>query len=87
MLSQTTENCKPLNSMCSNCVKLGNDCKGTTCQTWTGCVYKKPARKMSELCTGRYSDPVGAGFLDGPPKNGTFFGFSAGNNILSPTAM
>ena len=32
-----------LNRMCSNCLKLGNDCKGTTCQTWTGCVFKAVA--------------------------------------------
>lgn len=30
-----------LNSMCSTCAKLGSGCKGTTCQTWTGCVYYK----------------------------------------------
>ena len=29
-----------LNHMCSNCLKLGKECKGTTCQTWTGCVFK-----------------------------------------------
>lgn len=30
-----------LNSMCENCACLGNTCNGTTCQTWTGCVYRK----------------------------------------------
>lgn len=29
-----------LNRMCSNCLKLGKGCNGTTCQTWTGCVYR-----------------------------------------------
>lgn len=29
-----------LNSMCFNCTRCGNDCNGTTCQTWTGCIYK-----------------------------------------------
>jgi len=29
-----------INNMCTNCSKLGNDCKGTTCQTWTDCIYK-----------------------------------------------
>lgn len=29
-----------INRMCANCLKLGNDCKGTTCQAWTGCVYR-----------------------------------------------
>lgn len=32
-----------LNRMCANCLNLGNGCKGTTCQTWTGCVFKKTA--------------------------------------------
>ena len=30
-----------LNSMCENCACLGESCKGTTCQTWTGCVYRR----------------------------------------------
>lgn len=30
-----------LNTMCLTCKKLGTDCKGTTCQTWTGCAMKK----------------------------------------------
>lgn len=29
-----------INSMCDNCSRIGNDCNGTTCQTWTGCIYK-----------------------------------------------
>lgn len=29
-----------MNRMCADCLKLGNDCKDTTCQTWTGCVYR-----------------------------------------------
>ena len=29
-----------MNRMCADCLKLGNDCKGTTCQTLTGCVYR-----------------------------------------------
>lgn len=29
-----------LNTMCLTCKKLGTDCKGTTCQTWTGCAMK-----------------------------------------------
>lgn len=28
------------NLMCLNCSKLNKTCKGTTCQTWTGCVIK-----------------------------------------------
>lgn len=29
-----------LNPMCLTCKKLSTDCKGTTCQTWTGCAMK-----------------------------------------------
>lgn len=29
-----------MNSMCADCLKRGNGCNGTTCQTWTGCVYR-----------------------------------------------
>lgn len=29
------------NRMCANCAELGKTCKGTTCKTWTGCVYYK----------------------------------------------
>lgn len=29
-----------INRMCLTCSKLGNGCKGATCQTWTGCIYK-----------------------------------------------
>lgn len=32
---------KKLNSMCETCARLNRDCEGTTCQTWTGCVYHK----------------------------------------------
>ena len=34
-----------MNRMCADCLKLGNGCKGTTCQTWTGCVFKVTATK------------------------------------------
>lgn len=30
-----------LNKMCETCARLGNDCKGTTCQDWTGCVSRQ----------------------------------------------
>jgi hypothetical protein len=45
-----------VNPMCKNCMKLGDDCNGTTCQTWTGCTHKVTARRMSELYTAHYSD-------------------------------
>ena len=30
-----------LNTMCFDCLERGKSCNGTTCQTWTGCVYRK----------------------------------------------
>lgn len=30
-----------LNVMCLDCKKRGNGCDGTTCKTWTGCVYRE----------------------------------------------
>ena len=35
------ENDGSLNIMCINCLKRGKTCNGTTCQTWTGCVFRK----------------------------------------------
>ena len=32
-----------INSMCENCACLNNSCNGTTCKTWTGCIYRKTA--------------------------------------------
>lgn len=34
-----------MNRMCADCLKLGKECEGTTCQTWTGCVFKVTAIK------------------------------------------
>lgn len=30
-----------LNSICENCKRLNNQCSGTFCQVWTGCVYRE----------------------------------------------
>lgn len=30
-----------LNSMCAGCLEHGKSCNGTTCQTWTGCIYRR----------------------------------------------
>lgn len=30
-----------LNNMCSACECLDEDCAGTPCQDWTGCIYRK----------------------------------------------
>lgn len=35
------ENAGALNIMCINCLNRGKTCNGTTCKTWTGCVYRK----------------------------------------------
>ena len=37
-----------LNTMCLDCKKLNNDCKGTECQVWTGCIYKEKADGNAE---------------------------------------
>lgn len=31
----------PLNPICTACKARGVTCDGTTCQTWTGCIYRK----------------------------------------------
>lgn len=31
-----------INSMCHECTRP--DCRGTTCQTWTGCIYRTASR-------------------------------------------
>ena len=38
-----------LNPMCLNCIKLSKECKGTTNQTWTGCIYKKREEKNNGI--------------------------------------
>lgn len=30
-----------LNTMCFDCIERGKSCEGTTCQVWTGCIYRK----------------------------------------------
>ena len=37
-----------MNRMCADCLKLGNGCKGTTCQVWTGCVRKITMAQSAE---------------------------------------
>lgn len=29
-----------INEMCTDCAKLGSGCAGSTCQVWTGCIFK-----------------------------------------------
>lgn len=37
-----------INSMCLTCSKLRISCQGTTCQTWTGCIYKTSKREAAQ---------------------------------------
>lgn len=46
----------PVNPMCISCANYGPECAGTTEKVWTGCIYKKPVRKMRELYTAYYGD-------------------------------
>lgn len=32
-----------LNPICVDCKRRGATCDGTTCQTWTGCIYREKA--------------------------------------------
>ena len=47
---------QPLNPICTDCAKLGEECVGTTNQTWTGCVYKeeKKLEKLLEEISSKY---------------------------------
>ena len=36
-----------LNSICETCAKLSKDCKGTTCQAWTGCIYRQEDKQKA----------------------------------------
>lgn len=33
-----------INNMCRCCIRLDQDCEGTSCQTWTGCVRREVTR-------------------------------------------
>ena len=45
-----------INPMCKSCANYSESCEGTANAVWTGCVYKKPLRKMCELFKAHYSD-------------------------------
>ena len=34
------------NSICFDCIN--SECTGTTCQTWTGCIYRKTERRATK---------------------------------------
>lgn len=38
---RATEEAKPINPMCAECVKRGATCPGTTCRAFTGCIYRE----------------------------------------------
>lgn len=39
-----------INTMCPDCTRFGKDCQGTSCQTWTGCIYKKRTDADKTIC-------------------------------------
>lgn len=41
--TETTERAAEINPMCTDCIRRGSDCDGTTCETWTGCIYRETA--------------------------------------------
>lgn len=41
--TETAERAAEINPMCTDCVRRGSDCDGTTCETWTGCIYRETA--------------------------------------------
>lgn len=41
--TETAERAASINPMCTDCTRRGSDCDGTTCETWTGCIYRETA--------------------------------------------
>lgn len=41
--TETAESAASINPMCTDCTRRGSDCDGTTCETWTGCIYRETA--------------------------------------------
>lgn len=41
--TETAERAAEVNPMCTDCIRRGSDCDGTTCETWTGCIYRETA--------------------------------------------
>lgn len=39
--AETAERAAEINPMCAECVKRGASCPGTTCQSFTGCIYRE----------------------------------------------
>lgn len=36
-----------LNTICTTCTR--SDCEGTTCKTWTGCIYRETLKNAPEV--------------------------------------
>ncbi len=52
--TETRERAAEINPMCTDCTRRGTDCDGTTCKTWTGCIYRETAyRSAAELAVAR----------------------------------
>lgn len=52
--TETAERAAEINPMCTDCTRRGAGCDGTTCMTWTGCVYRKTThRSAAELAAER----------------------------------
>ena len=41
--AEPAERAAEINPMCTDCTRRGTDCNGTTCETWTGCIYRETA--------------------------------------------
>lgn len=39
-----------INAMCHDCTRFLKDCQGTSCQTWTCCIYKQLAEADKTIC-------------------------------------
>lgn len=42
-VAEPAERAAEINPMCTDCTRRGTDCNGTTCETWTGCIYRETA--------------------------------------------
>lgn len=52
--TEAAERAAEINPMCTDCTRRGAGCDGTTCMTWTGCVYRKTThRSAAELAAER----------------------------------
>lgn len=38
--TETVERAAEINPMCTDCTRRGTDCDGTTCKSFTGCIYR-----------------------------------------------